>query len=99
MIGMSTSAPDLKIAALESSPLFAGLSRRHLKLMASSVLGAAAMIARAEAELTAVAAGQVQVLVASHQQLNQLIACPPVGQRLREQPKAIEARMAVSSAA
>lgn len=145
MIDMSTFARDSKIAALESSPLFAGLSRRQLDWMATCldvariapdrtllregtradalwiiaegevelcarglrlgrvgpghVLGAAAMLARAEAELTAVAAGPVRVLVASHQQLNQLIACPQVEHRLRGATTPIEAWMAVSDAA
>ena len=142
---MSTFARDSKLATLESSPLFAGLSRRQLEWMSTcldvarvapgrtllregtradalwiiaegvvelwahglrlggvgpgQVLGAVAMLARAEAELTAVAAGPLRVLVASHRQLNQLIACPQVDERLRFAPAAIEARMAVSIAA
>ena len=63
------------------------------------VLGVAAMLTRAESVLTAVAAGPVRALVASHQQLNQLNACPQVAQRLRAVPPATVVRMAASMAA
>ncbi len=123
------------MAALEASPLFEGLSSRHLARMATcfdaagiasgdtllregrradalwiiaegevelcargrrlgrigrgEVLGAAAMFARGEAEITAVAAGPVRVLVASYLQLNQLIACAEVERRLRSAPSSV----------
>jgi CRP-like cAMP-binding protein len=73
--------------------------RRLGRVGPGEVLGAAAMLARGEAELTAVAAGPVRVLVASHLQLNQLIACPEVERRLRAAPSEGGARALVSRAA
>ena len=73
--------------------------QRRSRVGRGHVLGAAAMFARTESELTAVAAGPVRVLVASHRQLNQLIACPEVEERLRGGPRPIETRTAVSDAA
>lgn len=64
-----------------------------------ALLGAAAMFARGAAELSAVAAGPVRVLVASHLQLNQLIANSEVEQRLRALKPVAEPPVPVSAAA